>query len=133
MLSGYDNRWSMDALNISSITRNGLPDTLLSIVNDEVNHWKHFGGNLNLQHTFSEGTTLSFDADVLRYDNTNPTNYLISYADGAGLPLFSQKTFSGKLTPIEVEVGKLDFSRRFPTNSRWKPASKEPSRVSQTM
>ncbi|MCB0598388.1 MAG: TonB-dependent receptor [Lewinellaceae bacterium] len=111
LLSGYDNRWSMDALNHSAISRNGLPDTLLSIANDEVNHWKHLGGNLNLQHTIREGEILAFDADYLRYDNVNPTNYFITYSDGTGAFLFQEQTFSGKSTPIEVGVGKLDYAK----------------------
>lgn len=113
LLSGYDNRWSMDALNNTIISRNGLPDTLLSIANDEVNHWKHLGGNLNLQHTIREGETLTFDADYLRYDNVNPTNYLTTYSDGTGAFLFDEQTFSGKSTPLEVGVGKMDYTRRF--------------------
>ena len=113
LLSGYDNRWSMDAVNKTRILSNGTLDTLLTITNDEVNHWKHFGGNLNLQHTFASGEVLTFDADYLRYDNENPTNYLNSYSDGSDNLLFEERTFSGKVTPIKVGVGKLDFNKRF--------------------
>ncbi|MCB0555728.1 MAG: TonB-dependent receptor family protein [Phaeodactylibacter sp.] len=113
LLSGYDNRWSMDALNRSTISRNGLPDTLLTIANDEVNHWKHFGGNLNFQHTIREGETLTLNADYLNYDNTNPTNYLITYNDGEDNFLFDEQTFSGKSTPIKVGVGALDYTKKF--------------------
>lgn len=113
LLSGYDNRWSMDALNKSTISRNSLPDTLLTIANDEVNHWQHLGGNLNLQHTIREGETITFDADYLRYDNVNPTNYYTTYANGAGAFLFREQTFSGKATPIKIGVGKLDYTRQF--------------------
>ncbi len=113
LVSGYDNRWSMDAINGSIISRNGLPDTLLNIVNDEVNHWQHLGGNLNLQHTIKDGETLTFDADYLSYDNENPTNYFTTYSDGLGNFLYEKQTFSGKVTPIRVGVGKLDYIKRF--------------------
>jgi len=113
LVSGYDNRWSMDAVNSTTISLDGLPDTLLTIVNDEVNHWKHLGSNINLQHTFRENEILTFDADYLHYDNKNPTNYFIDYADGAGGFLFEEQTFSGKVTPIRVGVGKLDYTKRF--------------------
>ncbi|MCB0569620.1 MAG: TonB-dependent receptor [Phaeodactylibacter sp.] len=116
LLSGYDNRWSMDALNRSSITRNAQPDTLLSIAADEINHWKHFGGNLNVQHTLSKGETLAFNADYLHYDNANPTNYLNTYADGSGSLLFDEQTFSGKVTPIEIGVGAVDYTKTFSEN-----------------
>ncbi|MCK6691309.1 MAG: TonB-dependent receptor family protein [Thermoanaerobaculia bacterium] len=113
LLSAYDNRWSMDALNRSTISLDGIPDTLLTIDNDEINHWKHFGANLNLQHTFREGESLTFDADYLRYRDNNPTNYRIDYADGSGNFLFEEQTFSGKVTPIKVGVGKLDYTKQF--------------------
>jgi|APTNR8051073442_1049403.scaffolds.fasta_scaffold01915_2 hypothetical protein len=113
LVSGYDNRWIMDAVNRSVISRNGLPDTLLNIVNDEVNHWQHLGGNLNLQHTIKEGETLTFDADYLQYDNENPTNYFTTYSDGSGNFIYENQTFSGKVTPIRVGVGKLDYIRQF--------------------
>ncbi|MCB9282725.1 MAG: TonB-dependent receptor [Lewinellaceae bacterium] len=113
LVSGYDNRWSMDAINYSTISLDGVPDTLLTIVNDEINHWQHGGANLNIQHTFREEETLTFDADYLRYGNENPTHYNISYADAAGNLLRHEQTFSGKVTPLEVGVGKLDYTRRF--------------------
>ena len=113
LLSGYDNRWSMDALNISSLTVGGQLDSLINIVNDEVNHWKHLGGNFNLQHTFAEGEIVTFDMDYLRYDNENPTNYLNSYFDENNVFLFEEQTFSGKATPIKVGVAKLDYTKSF--------------------
>lgn len=113
LISSYDNRWSMDAVNNSTISLNGTPDTLLRIVNDEVNHWQHLGANLNLQHTFRPDELLTFDLDFLAYDNENPTNYLTSYTEAGGGFLFEERTFSGKVTPIKVGVGKLDYSKRF--------------------
>ncbi len=113
LVSGYDNRWSMDALNKSTISVNGIPDTLLRIANDEVNHWKHISGNLNLQHTFQEGEELTFNADYLRYENENPTNYLTTYLNSSEGFLFEEKTFSGKVTPIKVGVVNLDYTKRF--------------------
>jgi len=113
LISGYDNRWSMDAVNNTTISINSAPDTLLRIVNDEINHWQHLGGNLNLQHTFRPDERLTFDLDFLTYDNENPTNYLTSYSGMGGNFLFEERTFSGKVTPINVGVGKLDYSKRF--------------------
>jgi hypothetical protein len=116
LVSSYDNRWSMDAVNHTTISINGLPDTLLTIVNDEVNQWKHLGGNLNLQHILRQDELLTLDLDYLRYDNENPTNYLTSYSGADGNFLFEERTFSGKVTPINVGVGKLDYSKRISEN-----------------
>lgn len=116
LVSGYDNRWSMEAMNHSVLSLNGMPDSLIAIRNDEVNHWQHLGGNLNVQHTIGEGESVSLDFDYLRYENENPTNYLIDYSDGSGNFLFSDQTFSGKTTPIRVGVGKLDYTKQFSGN-----------------
>jgi hypothetical protein len=113
LVSSYDNRWSMDAVNNTTISINGTPDTLLRIVNDEINHWRHLGGNLNLQHTIRPDELLTLDLDLLAYDNENPTNYLTSFNKADGSFLFDERTFSGKVTPINVGVGKLDYSKRF--------------------
>ena len=113
LVAGYDNRWSMDAINFSTVTADGAQQERIVITNDEINHWQHIGGNLNLQHTFNKEHVLTFDADYLRYDNENPTNYLNEFFDESDNLTFSEKTFSGKVTPIEVGVAKLDWSKRF--------------------
>ena len=113
LASGYDNRWSMDALNFNTQTVDGSLDQRIEVPNDEVNHWKHFGGNLNLQHTFASENILSFDIDYLDYDNENPTNYDNQYFDGNGNLTSREKTFSGKVTPIKVGVARLDWAKRF--------------------
>lgn len=113
LVSGYDNRYKQESVNSTTITRNGTPDTLLRTTIDEVNYWQHWAANLNLQHTFREGETLTFDADYLNYDNDQPANYFLSYRDGVGNFLFEKQTFSGKITPIKVGVGKLDYTKQF--------------------
>lgn len=124
LASGYDNRWSMDALNRNTISSDGMLDTLLIIDNDEINHWQHVGGNINLQHTFAPEHTLTFDADYLRYGNENPTNYLNTYSDAEGNFLYEENTFSGKETPIKVGVAKLDYVKRFSDKLKWETGIK---------
>lgn len=111
LLSGYDTKWNMDAVNTSLISRNGTPDTSITIDNVELNQWKHAGGNLNLQHTFAEGNVLTVDVDMLWYRDNNPTEYENTYADGQGQFLFEELTRSRKITPIEIKVGKIDYTR----------------------
>ncbi|MEO1260837.1 MAG: outer membrane beta-barrel protein [Bacteroidota bacterium] len=113
LVSGYDNRWSMDAINFNTLTADGALQERVEITNDEINHWKHIGSNLNLQHTFDKDHILTFDADYLRYSNENPTNYLNEFYDANDNLTFSENTFSGKETPIRVAVAKLDYSKRF--------------------
>lgn len=110
LVSGYDTKWAMDAINTSLQTKNGIPDTNILVENYELNQWKHAGGNVNIQHTFSEGNKLTIDADVLWYKDNNPTDYENAYYDGSGQFLFSNSTRARKLTPIDIKVGKLDYT-----------------------
>ena len=112
LLSAYDNKWSMDALNEAAVTVNGTLDTLITLDNSEINQWKHVGGNLNFQHHFNKDSRLNFDADYLYYYNENPTNYLNTYTNGQGDLLFEETTRSGKITPVRIGVGKVDFSKK---------------------
>ncbi len=110
LASGYDTKWTMDAVNTSLISRNGNLDTTIIIRNHELNQWKHAGGNINLQHTFSEGRVLTIDTDMLWYKDNNPTDYDNEYSDGEGNFLFEELTRSRKITPIDIKVGKLDYT-----------------------
>jgi hypothetical protein len=112
LVSAYDNRWSMDAVNDNITTVNKRPDTLINIINDEINHWKHFMGNLNVQHTFKAEEKLTVDLDYLYYRDNNPVNYFNTYFDGTGNHLFDESTKSGKLTPIKIWVGKADYYKK---------------------
>ncbi len=110
LASAYDTKWTMDALNTSLISRNYVLDTTILIRNYELNQWKHAGGNINMQHTFSEGKKLTIDVDMLWYKDNNPTTYENEYRDGEDNFLFENFTRASKLTPINVKVGKMDYT-----------------------
>lgn len=112
LVSMYNNKWSMDAINNNTISINGIPDTSLRIVNDEINHWKHYGANISVQHQFSADERLTVNADYLYYHDNNPVNYFNSFFDKQGSLLFEEQTRSGKITPIHIWVGSLDYSKK---------------------
>jgi hypothetical protein len=105
----YDNRWSMDAVNNSSMFLNKTKDTSVKLINDEINQWRNYMVNVNLQHDISSRQKISFDADYLYYFDNNPTNYFNSYYNGSGNLLFNEQTTSGKKTPIHIWVAKSDY------------------------
>jgi Outer membrane protein beta-barrel family/Carboxypeptidase regulatory-like domain len=113
LISGYDNQYNQLGITQSAQSRNGITDTLLNIKVDEINHWQHLAGNLNLQHTFNDSESLTFDVDYLYYYNNQPANYYTSYLDGSNKFLFQEQSSSGKLTPINVGVSSLNYSKRF--------------------
>ncbi|HEY4285808.1 MAG TPA: outer membrane beta-barrel protein [Puia sp.] len=112
LLSGYDNKWTMDADNRSSIGILNRKDTSLIISNTEENRWINYGINLNLQHTISEKEKFSFNVDYLYYKDDNPVRYLNKYYDGQENFIFEQQVKSSKLTPIRFLVNAADYSRR---------------------
>ena len=105
----YDNKWSMDAVNNSSMLVNKAKDTSVVLINDEINQWHHYMMNVNLQHNISQTQRISFDADYLYYFDNNPTNYFNSYYNAAGNLINDESTTSGKKTPIHIWVGKADY------------------------
>lgn len=112
LVSGYNNKWSMDALNLGSTSTSGHKDTAIEIKNIETNLWTNYGVNLNLQHTFSEGEKLSYNFDYLHYRDDNPVSYFSNYSDSSGQFLFQKQTRSSKITPIGFWVNAVDYARR---------------------
>jgi hypothetical protein len=112
LIGGYDLKWQMEAVNNTTYTINGLPDTSLVINNQEINHWKNAMSNLNLQHTFNEGKVLSFNADYLYYKDNNPTSYENVYYNKDGAYLFAARTSSTKETIIKIFASQLDYSHK---------------------
>jgi hypothetical protein len=112
LVSAYDNRWTMHSYNPGSVFIDQKKDTGFNLVNDEVNEWNNFSGNLNLQHSFNAREKLSLNLDYIYYKDNNPNTYLNSYYDGNGNFLFDQHLISGKKTPIRVWVGTADYSKK---------------------
>ncbi|NNE28295.1 MAG: TonB-dependent receptor [Saprospiraceae bacterium] len=112
LVSGFDQKWSMDAVNEVPTLENGEQATYLRVINDEVNQLQNIRGNFNVQHNFEKDEQISFNADYLVYDNNNPTNYLNQYFDVDNGNLLSEdRVRSGKITPLDISVGKLDYKK----------------------
>ncbi|MFT6843251.1 MAG: outer membrane receptor protein involved in Fe transport [Psychroserpens sp.] len=112
LLNAFDNRWSMDAFNKSFDAANGIPTSFVELANDEINHKKHFGANLNVKHNFTDDDFVSFDLDYLFYEFDNPTNYTNSFFDENHNFLRTEFLLSTKMTPINTWVGKLDYNNK---------------------
>ncbi|GAC1592652.1 MAG: outer membrane beta-barrel family protein [Ginsengibacter sp.] len=112
LISAYDNRWALHSNNPGSVFKNQKLDTSFRIVNDEVNDWFNYSGNLNLQHDFTANEKLSINLDYIYYKDNNPISYLDSYYDGNSSFLFDQNVKSGKSTPINIWVNSIDYSKK---------------------
>ena len=112
LITGYDNKWEMDAVNDVLVTENGDTTNNLIIDTYEINHWKNLGGNINLKHSFEADHYINFDLDYLYYHDDNPTDYVNKYYSPTGSFLYQDSIKSTKKTPINIWVGKLDYIKR---------------------
>ena len=112
LVTAADQKWSMNAINNSSDTENGIPTSYVILDNDEINQLKYFILNYNIKHNFTEDKFLSFDLDYLNYKFNNPTNYRNSFFDENNEFINLELLRSGKETPINTWVSKLDYGTR---------------------
>ena len=112
LLSGYDNKWTMDAITDSEALINEDPYGFVRVYNDERNQWSNLGFNFNVKHNFKDDGFISADYDYLHYDNDNPTNYFNEYYDADGSFLYDEILKSDKDTPIDIQVFALDYSNQ---------------------
>ncbi len=112
LVSAYNDRRPIHAINDGTIHIDQRLDSILHLVNDEVNNWSNISGNANIQHSFSDSEKLSFNVDYIYYKDNNPITYLNSYYDGNSKFIRDQSIRSSKLTPIHFWVGALDYSKK---------------------
>ena len=107
-----DNKWTMEAVSDSQETIDGMAESFVELLTAERNQLQNFGSNFNFKHNFKDDQFLSFDLDYLSYNIENPTNYINSFFDGSNNFLREERTTSDKITPINIIVGKTDYSTR---------------------
>ncbi len=112
LISAFDNKWSMDAVNTSEEFENGVPVSFVELLNYELHTLKNIRSNINLRHEFKKDGFINFDVDYLYYYDKNPTNYVNSYFDGNNNFLEEELTNSDKETPVTVIVGNADYSNQ---------------------
>lgn len=114
LLTGWmDRYWTMNAFNTVKLRENGAPSGFIHIPNDEVNHWSHYLGNINLEHQFNKEQRLNFDLDYAYYYFTNPSNYTNRYLDAGEALLNETQLRVHKTTLMSILAGKADYTRQF--------------------
>lgn len=114
ILTGWADRyWKMDAINDVTTLKNGVPTELLLVPNNEINHWQHLLGNVNLQHKFTDNETLNLDLDYAYYFFQNPSGYTNQFFDTDQNLLNETRLRVEKTTPMNILVGKADYTKNF--------------------
>jgi len=109
LANAYNNKWTMDALNENVVTVDKVPFSNLNLTNSELNQWKHFLGNINLEHKINKYQKINLNYDYLAYEDNNPVDYFINYYDNQGALLTQEETRSRKFTPISIKVVQADY------------------------
>ncbi len=112
LTAAYNNKWTMDAVNNTTVKVNNSLDTIIKGNTDEINAWKHWMGNINLQHIIKTGEDITFNADYLFYDDNNPNNYLNQYYNGNSQLLRTENTRSSKKTVINILPIQIDYKKK---------------------
>jgi len=112
LISAYDNQWTMDALNTNRMFLNEKLSNVLLSDNQERNSWQNLSTNLNLKHNLSKKEWVSVDVDYLTFYNENPTDYTNRLLDAEEQFLEESLIRSGKVTPLNVLVGKIDYYKQ---------------------
>lgn len=112
LTAAYDNKWTMNAVNNIYKQVNNKPDTIIKVNNNEINQWKHWMGNINLQHNISSDEDITFNMDYLYYDDNNPNTYYNQYYNPANQLLGSENTRSAKKTIIKILPAQIDYKKK---------------------
>ncbi len=126
LASGFSDYWEMESFNRSELNLQGRDSAVIHLYDQEVNHWKHAMGNLNVIHQLRDGARLSFDADYLYYHDHNPNDFTNTwhYEDATTLV---EQVRTGKETPIRMGVAKLDYEKQW---GEWKVETGAKSTIS---
>lgn len=112
LVSGYQNKFDMDAFTDLTIITDGAPVMRSESVIDMFNRWRHIMGNISVRYKPRAGTSFGADLDHLRYHNAMPTsNVNTSTPVGSGSAT-EMRLSSGKKTPLAITVAKLDYNTR---------------------
>ena len=114
--SWLDRSWDMDAINKTEVKENGTLISRLEIPNNEQNESYRILGNINLQHQIDKTQKINFDFDYAYFYNDNPSAYLNQTFDASDNLLEETELRVSKITPMNIFVGKFDYSKSFNEN-----------------
>ncbi len=120
----FDGNWDMDATNHTRYTKNGHLDSLIEMPNTEINHNRTYTGNLNLTQQIGKNQTLNIDLDYVNNDISNPSYYDVQNQDAEGTLTHRSELNISKKTPVNVAVGKADYTITFGKNSKLETGAK---------
>ncbi|MGV3587865.1 MAG: TonB-dependent receptor domain-containing protein [Adhaeribacter sp.] len=118
LVSGWSNKWDQFCHNYTNVLQDGQAVTKVYTNDHEINHWRHLMGNLNLRHAFKDGQQITVDLDYLFYYHNNPHWYKNDFNYLSENSQVHEQMNNGKITPIQLWVGKVDFTQNIGKNAK---------------
>lgn len=110
--TGYVRDWDAEALNRIDYLENQAISRKSNLSMQELNKWIHGMGNINLRHSIKEDEILDFNFDYLNYYNDSPSDYQVEKLSSTGQFVSGEDIKVKKITPINILVGKFDYTRQ---------------------
>lgn len=111
LISGYHNRFVLNAPAVASFNYSASVDTLVELEMSERNLWKHVLANLNLNYSLAK-QEINVNFDFLTYTNTAPSDYYDRYYLEPRSFVYEKENRIHKNTPINFWVAKVDHSAK---------------------
>ncbi|OXB08232.1 outer membrane beta-barrel family protein [Flavobacterium pectinovorum] len=124
LVNGNTSRFKQEVFGNTAQSESAGTNSSIVLFNDEDSQRDLFSTNINFNTKIDDSQSLNFDIDYLNYYNGAPTNYQNTYFDAAGAA-YKNETFSAtKKTPVNVWVGKVDYSKEINKNVKFDLGSK---------
>ena len=112
LVSGFINTYREKGQTRSVMSTNGAIDTTILIDMHEKNPLKHAMTNIYLQYRPDKMSEISFNLDLLLYNNTDPVAYSNKYFNSSNEFVYANELTSSQNTDFRIFPAQMDFKRK---------------------
>lgn len=124
LINGNTSRFKQEVFGNTVQTESTGNNSTIVLFNDEDSQRDLFSTNINFNTKIDDSQSLNFDIDYLNYYNGAPNNYQNTYFDATGTEYKNEIFSATKKTPVNVWVGKVDYSKEINKNVKFDLGSK---------
>ncbi|MEM8906273.1 MAG: TonB-dependent receptor [Bacteroidota bacterium] len=119
LFSAYVDDIHIESINNADYDNGPQQQSSVRLEVEEDNKWSHWMSNFNIKHQFDEQRSLSIDYDHLNYRHNNPSTYQNVFLNADKSPVRQQDLRIAKTSPIDINVGKIDYRQGLGAQSEW--------------
>lgn len=112
LVSGYQNGYNEEARIRSVFTTNSAIDTTVIVDSREKNPWKHAMANIYVVHRPDKLSQLSFNLDLLLYENSDLATYYNNYFNRSDAFVRADDVISSQYADFTIFPLQLDYKRK---------------------